>query len=1061
MGVANFNAFNIDRGVEIQVKDTTTTATSSVGKTLLAGIIDLDAFANTTVYPRLERLTATTYRLSVFTDSARTIHVTGTASGADSPVTLTTALSVTSTNFIHSSNSSAGGLARVLDGFIDNLLISSGSGCPEPQVDAILEQTFLACNQPVFSDDFATSTNWVATGTGVSITGGVISGWGLDDADRRLTHDLVTPLVDSWTAEFEYMFTASVTPGHAPFMMADKDQDIDSGTNDNDFIGIFHNNEPTNDLKILAGDNVDAGAGLQSSAIAILASTQYFIRLERVSPTLVRLSVFSDSGFTTHIANSPKTLTIPSTIQNLRYVHSQNLSGGANTRSLTGTLDNLNITGGVCPTSEVDAILVDQKLSPSWQFREHRFYGLFASSMFITKEVASPNRLDMRASPTSGRGKGYVFKVFEKSLVTGSDLSVTLERTQPNVAGTFIEVLDGSYDAKSLIDFVNSGGRLSKGIGVLASQIVLQGAEATVTIPSGSINYAGSTETHITVFITHDDNDTGSGGSTFIRDVFYNGVCWIFDNNFTSSPTVDITIETGGRTNNILPDIVGSCVRFSVGAFLAPYACSPWKHFDDQDTSTTMSFNFTYDDIAHEIPPVSMVTFVTGIKCHLASNSFQGSASMAIMPFPEPVDVGNASFSAVEGKQSNSIAMSSLGGSLSTRTFTFSDPVRLEPGVRYGIRFVDNINNSPGLTIGCFLNTTIPPTNRSNIIWRDPKPGTPARYIDVLGISDRQFAVDIQVLNEKQVVCFLVGAILKGKTDPVSGFTKDWGYREQRRADNFNTPPGNSFFDEPIRANITSSTGGIGQGYFLKTFKKSDITGSAITITWEGDFGGGGSGNQVKVFDGAYDRRENGDFNPTNSNAPEPKGAGTLGTLNISAIGSEVTDVLSAGSINYAGSTEDDITIMVQVNDNFNGGSRNTKVRTLRIGSSVEYNFENSVFVVEESGTNHDHGFLHVSSALPASVIHEFTVDACVGLFGGFSRSRIGDIIIICLRLFPLSTGLEVVQHVNDYTQANGLPFVGKTSRVKNWLGFLENEGLIEEDGSDPAWYKTRWSSLI
>jgi len=94
-------------------------------------------------------------------------------------------------------------------------------------------------------------------------------------------------------------------------------------------------------------------------------------------------------------------------------------------------------------------------------------------------------------------------------------------------------------------------------------------------------------------------------------------------------------------------------------------------------------------------------------------------------------------------------------------------------------------------------------------------------------------------------------------------------------------------------------------------------------------------------------------------------------------------------------------------------------------------------------------------------IVFEFTIDACGGLFGGFSRSRIGDIIIICLRLFPNSTGLEVVQHVNDYTQANGLPFVGKTSRVKNWIGFLEREGLIQEDNSSPDWYKTKWISLI
>jgi len=144
MVVGNFNAFNVDRAVQILVKDTTTSATSSAGGTLLSGFIDLDAFNNITVYPRLERTGATTYRLSVFTDSARTIHVTGTASGADSPVTLTASQVITSTNFIHSSNNSAGGAGRVLGGFIDNLSITSGD-CSTFSIDALIKQANGQC----------------------------------------------------------------------------------------------------------------------------------------------------------------------------------------------------------------------------------------------------------------------------------------------------------------------------------------------------------------------------------------------------------------------------------------------------------------------------------------------------------------------------------------------------------------------------------------------------------------------------------------------------------------------------------------------------------------------------------------------------------------------------------------------------------------------------------------------------------------------------------------------------------------------------------------------------
>jgi len=197
----------------------------------------------------------------------------------------------------------------------------------------------------IFQDDFATSANWVQTGTGVSITGGVISGWGADGTDRRLTHDLGKPLSDdNWKVEFDYQFTASNVPAHAPLIISDINQDIDAGTFDNDFIGVVHGTT-VNELKIVAGDFDDlGGGGIGSTGIPIVTSTPYFPRLERLSATETRLSVFSDSARTTQIAGSPVTLTIPSTIDALQFIHSQNLSGGGVGRTLTGTLDNLVVS---------------------------------------------------------------------------------------------------------------------------------------------------------------------------------------------------------------------------------------------------------------------------------------------------------------------------------------------------------------------------------------------------------------------------------------------------------------------------------------------------------------------------------------------------------------------------------------------------------------------------------------------------------------------------------------------------------------------------------------------
>jgi hypothetical protein len=200
-------------------------------------------------------------------------------------------------------------------------------------------------NGVTFTDDFATAVNWVQTGTGVSITGGAITGWGADGADRRVTHDLGATLSDTkWTIDFEYEFTASNIPAHLVLVVSDKDVDI-IGTNNNDFIRINHGTS-VDELVIGFGDNVSVSSGTGGTGIPISSSTTYFVRLERISATQTKLSVFSDSIRTVHIASSPQTQTITSTVDELRFIHSQNNSGGGITRTLTGTLDNMTVVDG-------------------------------------------------------------------------------------------------------------------------------------------------------------------------------------------------------------------------------------------------------------------------------------------------------------------------------------------------------------------------------------------------------------------------------------------------------------------------------------------------------------------------------------------------------------------------------------------------------------------------------------------------------------------------------------------------------------------------------------------
>ena len=173
-----------------------------------------------------------------------------------------------------------------------------------------------------------------------ALIGLVISGWGAGGTDRRVTHDLGTPISDTrFTVEFEYMFTSSNIPSSSPLFLHDIDQDVDA-TSDNDVITVHHGIS-VDELKVGYVDNGDLGASLTlSTGIPISTSTTYFVRLERLSATETRLSVYSDSGFTTHIASSPVTLTIPSTVDALQYISSATFSQAGGSRVVTGTLDN-------------------------------------------------------------------------------------------------------------------------------------------------------------------------------------------------------------------------------------------------------------------------------------------------------------------------------------------------------------------------------------------------------------------------------------------------------------------------------------------------------------------------------------------------------------------------------------------------------------------------------------------------------------------------------------------------------------------------------------------------
>ncbi len=220
-------------------------------------------------------------------------------------------------------------------------------------VNALLQAT---CGEIIiFQDDFTTNANWTQVGTGTSVTGGEVQGWGLGGTDRKVYHNLVTPLNDkAWTAEFEFEFSAFAIPTHDVFLASDTQA---PATTAQDFIGVRIGPDP--DFQLIAGDGeVINNVVIASNPTTASINTRYFVRLERLTATLARMSIFT-GGFDVTPFGSPVTGTMKSGIVGLDFISSANNNIAGSARSLTGILDNLVITNACC-NFEVDSLLQAQ-----------------------------------------------------------------------------------------------------------------------------------------------------------------------------------------------------------------------------------------------------------------------------------------------------------------------------------------------------------------------------------------------------------------------------------------------------------------------------------------------------------------------------------------------------------------------------------------------------------------------------------------------------------------------------------------------------------------------------
>ena len=109
---------------------------------------------------------------------------------------------------------------------------------------------------------------------------------------------------------------------------------------------------PFYQLPITAASNSTQPALNTSRGISLPAlNTDYYLRLERLSPTACMISVYTDSAMQNHVPGSPQCFRIEEGIQDLNTIQNFTHQSGSFFRSITGTMDDLRVFDNfnLCP----------------------------------------------------------------------------------------------------------------------------------------------------------------------------------------------------------------------------------------------------------------------------------------------------------------------------------------------------------------------------------------------------------------------------------------------------------------------------------------------------------------------------------------------------------------------------------------------------------------------------------------------------------------------------------------------------------------------------------------
>lgn len=321
-----------------------------------------------TLFMELKRTSVTTFEMTFYSDASYSTIIEkakGTING--NPINL---------RFISIGLENQGGVSgRILDGTLDDIQFFNDT---EGVLD-LLEGFVLHGDEdlsPVadFNPGVATKIitgsddgNW-SVGGGVSVSGGVVSGWGGSATWRRATYDLlgndgITLDNANWTIDFEFLRSDNdANPSHSPFMIVNT-------------TSAPYNTDPTNNLVPFPSNGVVMHYGLNvtnghkvslqfrnevtgdfgtnrvsipdSQTIPIAQNVTFYMRLMRLNTINFVLEVFANSERTSLIGTQTLTDSGLTTLADMTWINSSTNTTAGVGRVLNGTVANIQIFNGV------------------------------------------------------------------------------------------------------------------------------------------------------------------------------------------------------------------------------------------------------------------------------------------------------------------------------------------------------------------------------------------------------------------------------------------------------------------------------------------------------------------------------------------------------------------------------------------------------------------------------------------------------------------------------------------------------------------------------------------